>query len=198
MKNFLKHVAVVILVILFELITYWTCDAQGVGVGTTNPQAMLHVAGNVRIDTVTAVGTTKKIVAIDSVGVLHTLLIDSLKKSVVPILFSQEVNAQTSTQSSTLQPRVTLNLLPGTYLLFAYFEGYNVFQDAGVRAALYEGTTELAYSIVYANTSTYGSWNTFKVVSPTVATNYILYWGAWPNQSPAYIKRARIAALKIM
>ncbi len=175
--------------------------AQGVGVGTATPQAKLHVAGNVRIDTATTVLLTKRIATLDSLGVVHSMPFDSLKKqfggATGLTAYSQEVDAMTSTTSNVPQVRVTLTLPPGTYLITGYFEAFNSNLDAGVRATFREGVRELGYGIVWSNSSTFGTWSSTGIVSPTVSTEYVLLWSSWPAGTTSYIRRARIIALKV-
>lgn len=181
--------------------------AQRVGIRTSNPQATLHVAGTLRVDTATTVLSTKKIMTMDSSGMVHTLSFDSLKQQITSglsgggsgvVLYQQEENALTSTTSNIPQVRVTLTLPPGTYLMVGYFEAYNSNIDAGVRATFREGVGELAYGIVWSNSSTFGTWSATRIVSPTVPTDYTLLWSSWPGGTTSHIRRARILALKIL
>lgn len=190
----MKHALVFLLAALFADASY----GQYVGIGTSHPQAKLHVAGTLRVDTATNFLTAKRVAVLDSVGLLHSYPIDSLKKQGIAVtMYSQQVAAQASTTSSSPQTRVTLTLPAGTYLLFAYFEVYNSGIDAGVRAWLYEGSAEIAYGIVYSNTSTFGSWSTFQSVSPAMTTDYTLDYSSWPSGSTSFVRRARIIALLI-
>lgn len=191
-------VITVLLVIIFECAIWCVTHAQGVGIGTSNPQAKLHVAGTLRVDTATRVTTTKDLVALDSLGVVHRFSIDSLKKQSVPTYYYQEVNPVATTTSSNYQARVTITLPPGTYMLFGYAEITNSLIDAGVRMWLLEGSVDIAYGIAYSNTSTFGSWSVFRMVSPTVATNYALGYSSWPVNTISSIRRARLYAVKLL
>lgn len=201
MRNdaFTRTVKIVTLLIIFECSMYFITEAQGrVGIGTNHPAATLEIAGTLRVDTARTVTSTHRIAVLDSVGLVGSLDFDSLRRQggTVGLLY-QEVNAVATTTSNVAQPRVTLNLGPGTYIVFAYGEMYNTAIDAGVRAWLWEGATLLAYGIVYSNTSTYGSWSTMRVVIPTVTTTYTFSYASWPNNTPSFIRSARIIAVKI-
>ena len=177
-----------------------------VGINTNNPQNTLHVAGTLRVDSAKVVTSTKRFAVLDSSGVIQSLSSDSVKSMMQSVggltnlssmVSYASAEAQTSTTSTTMQTRVTLTLSAGTYLLFGYFEAYNTSVDAGVRGWLYEGATELAYGIVYSNTSTFGSWSAMKQVAPTVSTNYTLNWSSWPASTTSNIRRARLVAIKV-
>lgn len=174
----------------------------GVGIGTNNPQATLHVAGTFKVDSVKKLPSIKRVAVIDSAGMLCAVDVDTLKRvfqgiSSNPITYYVSSNTQTSTVTSSMQTRVTLTLPPGTYLLFSNCDVFNSSIDAGARVQLNEGTTEIAYSIAYSNTGTYGSWSDMQQVSPAATTTYSLMWGSWPTGTTSYIRRARISALKI-
>jgi hypothetical protein len=174
----------------------------GVGIGTNHPQATLHVAGTFKVDSVPVRTRAKRIALIDSSGLLCAVDVDTFKTSFQSqgsglITYYICNNTQTSTATSSMQTRVTLTLPPGTYLLFSNCDVFNSSIDAGARVQLNEGASEIAYSIAYSNTGTYGSWSDMQQVSPTVSTTYSLMWGSWPTGTTSYIRRARIAALKI-
>lgn len=203
-RSTVKRVCLVVLTLIFQIITYFSAHAQGqVGIGTSNPQAKLHVAGNLRVDSLPVSLITDRIATVDDSGILRTLSFDSLRNRIGnqsggnATVFSQEVSAQGSTTSSTAQSRVTLTLPPGNYLLFAYAEIFNTTAIAGVRMWLFEGSTEIGYSMPYSNTSTYGSWSSFRYVSITTSTVITLSYSTWPAGSLSYIRRARLAALKL-
>lgn len=191
-------VITVVLVIIFECATWCIAQGQGVGIGTANPQAKLHVAGTVRIDTATRVTTTKDLASLDSLGIIHRFSIDSLKKQLTQTMYYQEVNPIGTTTSTNSQSRVTVTLPPGTYILFGYAEIMNSTYDAGVRMWLFEGATEIAYAVPYSNSSTYGSWSVFRIVSPTVTTSYVLGYSSWPGGTTSSIRRARLCATKLL
>lgn len=194
----------IVLTIIVQCITYHYMHAQGrVGIGTNNPQATLHVAGNLRVDTTLRALPTDRIATLDSAGTLRAISLDSLKKqmntgqSSGQVIFSEEITAQGSTTSSAPQSRVTLTLPPGNYLIFAYAEIFNASAIAGVRMWLFEGSTETGYAMPYSNTSTYGSWSCYRYVSLTAPTVITLSYSAWPGGTVSYIRRARLVALKI-
>lgn len=198
----IQKMKMIIGIITFIIIGTRDTFAQGVGIGTANPQAKLHVAGNIRIDSAQTVLAASRVAVLSPVGVLQSMPFDSLKKQMAApqtvSWYSQEVPAQSSTTLNSPQARATLNLPAGTYVIFAYCEVFNSNVDAGVRAWFYEGGTELSFGIVYSNTSTYGSWSTVKTVSPVTNTNYTLSYSSWPNGTTSFIRRARIIALKLL
>ena len=186
------------LVITFQCVMWCVVDAQGVGIGTANPQAKLHVAGTVRIDTATRVTTTKDLAVFDSLGVVHRFSVDSIKKQSTQTFYYQEVNSIATTTSTSYQSRVTITLPPGTYMVYGYAEIMNSTYDAGVRTWLFEGATELAYAVPYSNSSTFGSWSVFRMVTPAVTTTYILGYSSWPGGTTSSIRRARLYAIKLL
>ena len=196
--------SIIVLLLIFAFSSH--ARKGGVGINTANPKNTLHVAGTFRTDSAMAVKTTKRFAVLDSVGVLGSLDADSVKSMLQPsgglmnlsslILYASN-EASTTTTSASPQVRVTLTLPAGTYLLFGYFEAFNTNIDAGVRAWMYEGGTEIAWGIVYSNTSTYGSWSGMKQVAPSTQTDYTLDWSSWPNGTTSYIRRARLFAIKI-
>lgn len=194
-----QNLVIIVLVILMQLLFYYVSQGQGrVGIGTATPQAKLHVVGNLRIDTVTTLMTPPRIATLDSLGVVHSYPFDSLTGHMESMVtYSEEVDAVATTYSDVPQVRVTLDLSPGSYIIFAYCEVFNTSFDAGVRAWFYEAGTELAWGIVYSNTATFGSWSTFRMVNPGITTSYSLSWSSWPNATPSLIRRARIIALKL-
>ncbi|MEI8224071.1 MAG: hypothetical protein WCG20_03025 [bacterium] len=196
-QKLIDNIISVILVIIFQCTLWCVTHAQGVGIGTANPQAKLHVAGTVRIDTATRVTTTKDLATLDSLGVVHRFSIDSIKKQTAQTFYYQEVNPIATNTSVAYQTRVSLSLPPGTYLLCAYAEIMNSVYDAGVRMWLLEGSVDLAYAIAYSNTSTFGSWSVFRMVSPTVTTTYGLGYSSWPGNTTSSIRRARMYAIKL-
>jgi hypothetical protein len=113
----------------------------------------------------------------------------------IPQVYYAEMEPITSMATQTLQVRVSLTLPPGNYLLQGYMEVYNQTVDAGVRAQIMRDTSEIAYGIVYSNTSTFGSWYAMKKVQVTTVSTYDLLWGSWPNGT-SYIRRARLVAVK--
>jgi hypothetical protein len=169
--------------------------AQGVGIGTANPRAKLHVAGDLRIDSVKNLLNPKRIAVLDTSGIIYSLSIDSFSAKVQS--YYAEVETPTNTSTSVLQPRVSITVPPGTYLLTAYFEGYNPSIPSGVRGEVTEGSVEIAYGALYSDVNTYSPWNMMKRVVPAVTTTYTLLWASWPSGNPSYIRRARINALKI-
>lgn len=181
---------------------YLISFSQNVGIGTNNPKAKLHVAGNLRVDSTRSVMQTKRVAVLDSLGMLTSMDIDTFRKVMQgsvssPVTYYSCINAQASTSTSTLQSRLALTLPPGTYLLFSNCDVFNSSVDAGARVQLNEGSSEIAYSIAYSNTGTFGSWSDMQQVSPTTATTYSLMWGSWPNGTTTYIRRARLSAIKI-
>lgn len=113
----------------------------------------------------------------------------------IPQVYYAEMEPISSIATQTLQVRVSLTLPPGNYLLQGYLEAYNPTVDAGVRAQIMRDTSEIAYGIVYSNTSTFGSWYALKKVQVTTVSTYDLLWGSWPNGT-SYIRRARLVAVK--
>lgn len=177
-----------------------------VGINTSHPAATLHVAGTFRVDTAAPVPTTGRFAVFDSAGMLRSLSADSIRNFVpaslsaaqsLPLVYYAEDESPTSTTTSVLQTRVTLTLLPGTYLLFGYFEAYNPQVASGVRGQLNEDTTELSYGALYSDVNTYSPWSTMRWVSPSVPTTYRLMWASWPAGHPSFIRRARLCAIKI-
>lgn len=197
MKTIFSVLSLVVIILLSSSINN-TTSAQGVGIETLNPLATLHVAGTLRVDTLKSFPQATKIMVVDSQNVVRTVPVDSIRRSSAAVsYFSASNEAQTSTTSSTPQTRVTLNLPAGKYVIFAYFEAYNTGYDAGARATFRGGATELGWGIVYSNTSTYGTWSSFAIVSPTVTTAYTLLYSTWPAGSTTFVRRARLVALKI-
>ncbi len=200
MKKIIIDIIAVLTVALIQLITCPPADAQGVGIGTNNPKATLHVAGTVRIDSARAVAVPKRIMVLDTSGEVKTLDMDTLKKmtATTTAFFYAEVEPMASTTSSSLfQPRVTLTLQTGTYIVWAYFEAFSPTINAGVRGVLYQGSTEIAYGELWSDMSTYSPWYAMKEVVLASSTTISLDWASWPNGTTAQIRRARITAVKI-
>lgn len=200
----MRRVACVIMALLFQLLTYYAAHAQGrVGIGTAHPQARLHVAGNLIVDTVRTISTAQYLLARDTAGAIASVSVDSLKQeflsgtSLIPQVISGEVAAQSTTTSNAPQARVVVSLSAGDYLVFAYAEVFNTAAVAGVRMWLFEGAQEIAYGAAYSNTTTYGSWSAFKVISVSAPTMVTLSYSSWPGGTTSYIRRARISAFKL-
>lgn len=190
--------------LLVQLLTYYAAHAQGrVGIGTPHPQAKLHIAGNLIIDTVRMVSDAQYVLTRDTGGVVAAWSVDSLKNQLTSGLtyssqvITAEVAAQSSTTSNAAQSRVTLDLLPGSYLVSAYAETFNTASVAGVRMWLFEGAQEIAYGAAYSNTTTYGSWSAFRLISIIVPTTITLAYSSWPGGTLSYIRRARIVAIRV-
>lgn len=184
--------------------------SQGrVGIGTAHPQAKLHIAGNVIIDTVRLVNDAHSVLTRDTLGVVNSLPISVLKQLLVVNpdtglvdtdtlhYISQEVIAQASTTSNVAQSRVVVVLTPGVYLLSAYAEVFNTAAVGGVRMWLFEGVTEIGYGAPYSNTTTYSSWTSFRVCTITTATTITLSYSSWPGGTTSFIRRARLVAIKL-
>jgi hypothetical protein len=165
--------------------------------------AKLHIAGNLIVDSIPAVSDASYVLTRDGSGMVSAFSIDSLKQELLTSVSGsiQTVYSETATTGSTTantpQTRVSVLLPVGTYLVFAYAEIHNANVDAGVRMWFYLGTQETAYAIAYSNTSTFGSWNTFRVVTITSPMTVSLAYSSWPGGTTSFIRRARIVALKI-
>lgn len=193
------------LTLLFQVCMYYVAHSQTgrVGIGTSQPMAKLHIAGNLIIDSIPNVSDASYLLTRDSLGIVAALSIDSFKQELVTSISTSiqtiygETVANGSTTANTPQTRVSLLLPVGTYLVFAYAEIHNTTIDAGVRMWFFQGTQETAYSIIYSNTSTFGSWNTFRMMTVTSPITVSLAYSSWPGGTTSFIRRARIVALKI-
>ena len=182
---------------LFLALPYLALAQGRVGINTNTPQATLHVAGTMRIDSVQLAVHTERILVLDSQNIVHTISADSFAKSSPIVSYYAEAETIASTSSSVLQTRVSLVVPPGRYLLSAYCEAYNTSIASGVRAQVNEGVTEIAYGALYSDQNTFSPWSMMRCVTVAVPTTYTLLWGSWPAGNTSFIRRARLVALKL-
>jgi len=186
----------------FLFVGFSSAQVGRVGINTVNPQNTLHVAGTFRTDSAKTVTSTKRFAVLDSNGVLQSLPSDSLKSifantNLSSFVFYASNETQANTSSSTMQNKVTLSLPAGTYMVWSYFEAFNVNTNAGVRGTLAQDGTEIAYGELWSDISTYSPWNAMREITSTATTTIALEWGSWPNGTTSYIRRARIVALRV-
>ena len=180
--------------------------AQNVGIGTSNPRAKLHVAGDLRIDSLRQISSSRvrKILTIDSSnGTVSYTPLDTLKGLLGSgggisfsglVFFSENAVQATTTTSTTPQTRVSVTLGPGTYIIWASCEFANNYWYSGTFGVLTDGVTRFGDSNPYANS--WAPWGATKVATITTTTTFSLQWYVWSG-SVGTIQNARITALKI-
>lgn len=180
------------------------CNAQNVGIGTSNPRSKLEVNGSVRIDTVKTSLKSRKIVVIDSTtNEIAYIPIDSFKTNLssLPTVYYVENDSVAVESTSSLNPqtRITITVPAGNYIIEAYCEVYNDAYVPGVLVILTDGLNIIGSSVPYGYTAMYGHWSTRKKVNLTSVTTYYLKWSCAQNGSGnSYIRNSRICLTKIL
>lgn len=178
-----------------------TMSAQGVGIGTANPQATLHVAGTVRIDSIRNVTLPKKIAVFDTAGVIGYSDIDSIRKTVIQsgssgILYFSSDSVK-SMSGNIPQTCMVFTLPAGSYALQAHCEIYNSGYLYASRVALSDSAgNEISYGVPYSSPGEFSPWSGGGSITIPITTYFrIQFWGAY--NTTTYIRRIRVIATKI-
>lgn len=196
-----RRLLALIIALMIELIIYTAANAQGVGIGTANPRARLHVAGNLRIDSVRAVAVPKRIAVLDTAGVVAYCDIDTLGKrigqpSAAGTLFFSRDSIQ-SMFSNAPQTCLAFQLPAGSYLILAQCEVYNSGYLYGSRVALSDSSgAEISYSVPYSSPGDFSPWSGGGRVTVSSATWFrVQFWGIY--YTTTYIRRVRVSATRL-
>lgn len=196
-----RKLLALIITIIIELILFTAASAQGVGIGTANPRARLHVAGNLRIDSVRTVAVPKRIAVLDTSGVVGSCDMDTLRKMVAQAASSGTLyfsaDSVQSMFSNVPQTCLVFSLSPGSYLIFAQCEIYNSGYLYGSRVALSDSSgAEISYGVPYSAPGDFSPWSGGGMVTVHSKTFFrVQFWGAYYTNT--YVRRVRVSATRL-
>jgi hypothetical protein len=189
-----------IIPILVIMGTVLACAQGKVGINTNVPQATLHVAGTVRVDSLLCMSNATTVAAFDSVGNLGQIELDSLKGLLSGTGTSGwywEEDSTVTTNSGNLTLRKSFILPPGRYCLTFYCEVRGGGGNGSVVLNVMEGNTLLGIGAPYCFYSQFCSWSYMKQVVLANATTFSLMWYSVTGGATSTMRVLHISAIKM-
>lgn len=202
MTNFLcKDLPAILASCLIQLCTYYMSEAQNVGIGTNSPQATLHIAGTLRVDSLKP-AFPHTIVVLDSSGVFHSVPLDTLRSflasapAMSPFFYASAEPVQ-SIQNDTFGTCLSITLPPGRYVIHAYCETYNASYANASRVKLSDTDgNDLAGDVPFCRQGMFSPCSMLAEVSTSASKTYRIQW-CGNYFTTTYVRRARILAMPL-
>lgn len=188
-------------VILIMVVALQGLAQSGVGIGTNNPQAKLHVAGTLRVDSIKAATNPTRFAVLDPTGTLQYFPVDSIKGWVGEEGyegFYLEQDSDVTTNAGNWVTRISFTLQPGAYAVNLYCEvtGGGGPGTGNVLLQLTNGISVIGSGNPYCRFAGYGSWSFMKRVVIATTTTYSLMWYSANAGATSTMRNLRISAVK--